>query len=132
MSFDRISFSHFYLEVKNIMDPKWFKVLNPEVQSFWKSDSCYYALTIGNSEIYVIMLQGKDKNNIAGMRALIKEAKLNNINTLRFGTYSKNKKMLSLFKYIEASYVRTIKSYFEDDDLVEYTLNISESSRFNS
>jgi hypothetical protein len=131
MNFDRINFNHFFLEVKNIMDPKWFRYINPEIQTYWKSHSVYFALEGNGTEVYLCMMQGKDKDNIQGMRELIKYLKINGVKTLRFATYAKNRRMLVLFKYIEANYTKTISKYYEDgDDLVEYVLELSKSKRF--
>lgn len=133
MSFDKISFNHFYIEIKNIMDPRFFTYINPEIQSFWKAESCYFALTINNGEVYVNMLVGKEKDNIEGMRALIKEVKVNGIKTLRFGTFSKNTRMFALYRYIGATKTRTIEKYYADgDDYVEYVLEIDKAKRFES
>jgi hypothetical protein len=128
---ERIEFPHFFMETKNLIEPRFMTFINPYTQAFFKSDNIYLALTLNTNSVYVNMMVGKGDNN-KGLRDLIKSLKENNTRFLRFGTYSKNERMISLFKYMEASFVKQIDDYYSDHDaIVEYELDLDASSRFN-
>jgi hypothetical protein len=131
MTFDRISFNHFFLEVKDIIEPRFLPFINPETQMFFKSGSVYFAMTFDTGSAYLAMMIGKDKaTNIEGMRNLIKQLRDGKIRFLRFGTYSKNKRMLALFRYIQATQLREVEKYYKDgDSLIEFELDLDAIDR---
>lgn len=126
MSFDKISFEHWYIETKDIMEHKWFTFISPQSQTFYKSENIYLALTFTGNEAYVNMVIGKESNNVAGFRRLIKECQNGHIKFLRFGTFGKNKRMLALYRYCGAKFVKEItNSYADGDSYVEYLLDLN-------
>jgi hypothetical protein len=78
------------------------------------------------------MVQGTGEiNYVDGLRNFIRWAKMCGAKTIRFGTYSKNTKMLTFYKYIKAKQTNTIENYYDDgDSYVEFVLNVAESIRF--
>ena len=131
ITFDRISFNHFYTEIKNIIPKEWFALINPETQSFWKCENVYYALTVGDGKIHINMIIEQNQNNIQGLRGLIKQCKFWGIKTLTFGTASDNLRMQKLYKYIGATHLNTIKNaYGVGDSWEEYSLDLTTAKRF--
>ena len=129
--FDKISFNHFFLETKTLIDARWVPFINPETQTFFKSGSVYFALSFNPGNVYVNLMVGKESDNAEGMRGLIKELKQSGVRFLRFGTYSKNKRILALYRYIQAQFVKQIDNYYNDGDAyVEYELDLDATARF--
>lgn len=131
---DRIDYTHFTLETKYDMEKKWIGFINPHDMSFYTSHHVYFALSFrNNDEIYVNMVQGtgQETNYIEGLRCFIKWSRMAGAKTIRFGTYSKNFKMLTFYRYIKAKYVKTVDNYYDDgDSYVEYLMNLEDSIRF--
>ena len=131
MSFDKISFSHWFIETKDIIEQRFLPFINPETQEFFKCGSIYLALTFNAQHVYLNMLIGKEKDNSEGLREFISACKRAGIKIIRFGTYAKNTKMIRMFKYIKATEINRIDNFYIDGDaLIEYELNIEETKRF--
>lgn len=131
MSVDRISFNHFFNEVKGILEPKWWIYINPETQCFFKAESIYVAITFNQNSAYINLMVGKESNNIEGMRAFIKEMKQSGIRFMSFGTFSKNRRVIALYRYMQCAFVKETPNYYSDgDSYVEYSLDLDATSRF--
>ena len=129
--FDKIDFNHFFIESKGLIEPSWFPFLNPHIQSFFKSDSIYIALTFNQNSAYVNLLVGNEKNNIQGMRIFIKEMKNSGIRYMNFGCPSKHKKMITLYKYLKCTFIKEIpNSYPDGDSYMQYQLDFEATGRF--
>jgi hypothetical protein len=131
MTFDQITHTHFYLETKGKIEPKFEVHINPNTQLFYKSDNVYYAITfIDSKTIYLNLVIGKNKDTASGLRNFIKWAKMAGVEHIIFGT-CEDSPTLSLYKYMRAQFLRKINNFFIDGgNYVEYVLHLNETNRF--
>lgn len=135
IQFDRISFEHFSIETKykiNADGRNWGIFINPNDQFFYTSRNCYFSLSFPNQdEIFVNLVIGTESNNVLGMRDFVKWADLIGKKYIRFGTFSKNKLNVTIYRYLGAEKVKEVPNFYEDEDsYVEYLLDIKNSPRF--
>ncbi len=127
---DKITFNHFFIETKNLIDSNSLPFINPESQVFFKASDVYFALSFNGNKVYINFMVGKGKNNLDGMRILIKELKANKVKFVLFGTSENNKKMLAIAKYIESSFVQRFENYYADGSTyIEYELDLDATGR---
>jgi hypothetical protein len=123
---DRITFEHFFLEVRDDISPVHLKVINPNMMSFFKIDNVYVALTSEDKKLLIhFAINTGKKHRYDWLEKLKKEADDSKIRSIMFYTSVNNGPVHKLAAKWECDLVNKIDNFYADGDdafVYEYKL----------
>lgn len=112
---DKITFEHFFIEVKGSIKKEHLILLNPNIMQFYKVQNVYVALSINEKSLVVnfALNTGKEKGG-DWMKDLQEEALRNGLEKVVWHTSSENKVVQGIAKRLGLKQIDLVKNYYAD------------------
>ena len=117
MALEKITFDHFFIEVKGHIDKNHIVLINPNTMNFFKLDNIYLALSVPNNKLVVNFSINTGKGEGGDWRAeLLREATRSKLDGIIFYTSENNKIVQNIAKKWKMKQIDTIPDFYSDGD----------------